>query len=197
MRIKFIKLTFCLLFCNVLFAQTEIDGFEFEFKKVKEITTKWEVHSSPYVIFIDYDVNKKAQVRFRVKSSSKKRAEFNPNKFYLVVEGQKIKLRPIDLKHNYMLHNYIGFGYVTPNNKDNYPEAKDVFFDYDIEGFTNIENKLDFGTKRKPRVEAIYFDSKMLRTNIVDVYFCVPKSLKKASIYFGNTKLKDLIFKKF
>ena len=59
-----------------------------------------------------------------------------------------------------MLHGYVGFGYITPENKSDYPNAKDVFYEYDMEGFSNIENRINFGTKRKPKPHVIYFDSK-------------------------------------
>ncbi|WP_242203497.1 hypothetical protein [Aestuariivivens insulae] len=181
---------------QLVVAQTSVNGFEFDFKKFKEITTKWEVYTSNYFVSIDYDTNKKVQVRFKIHSESKKREIFNPNAFYLIIEGEKIKVRPIDLKYNY-LHGFVGFGFITPENKNLNPDSYDLFYDYDKEGYENIESKMDFGTKRKPNLQPVYFGNKKFKDRIVDVYFCVPKSLKTADIFYGDSKLAELVFHKF
>ena len=189
------------LFSFQLIAQTTIvdNRFEFKFKKAIKNSRNFEVHTSEYFIKANKD-QKKIQIRFKIKSLSRKKEDFDPNKFYLVSDTYKKRLRPIDMKHNFAMSTYIGFDkLINEPHKDrkevywyNYkPEIKDTFLEYPIAGYEDIDNCINFGTKRKSRNKSIYFDHKQLKSNTVDVYFIVPKSFKTGKLYFGEALVAD------
>ena len=68
---------------------------------------------------------------------------------------------------------------------------KDSFLDFKIDGYSDVDNCINFGTKRKPRNKSIYFNHKKLKSNTVDVYFIVPKDFENGKIYYGNELLAD------
>jgi hypothetical protein len=184
----------------VVSAQTvAVDNtFSIDFKKAIKNSRHFEVHTSSY--FVQANTNqKKIQIRFKIKSLSRKKEIFDPNKFYLVLETSKKRVRPIDMKHNFAMGSYLGFERLVnekpiKKKKQWYsysPEIKDTFFDFKMVGFTDVDNCINFGTKRKPRNKAIYFNHKKLKSNVVDVYFIVSKTINKGKIYYGNTLVAD------
>lgn len=127
-------------FSTSLIAQTkEVDeGFNFKLKKVVRNSKRFEGTSSPYRISTAENA-KKIQFRFRIKSVSKKREDFDPNKLSLISGEYKLRFRPIDVKHNMFMTAYTGFGYLVDHdlghgNKFYYlsykPEIKDTFEAY-------------------------------------------------------------------
>lgn len=199
---KFLRwsaLVLIIFFSTSLIAQTpEVnDGFSFKLKKVVRNSKKHEVTSSPYRIGIPENA-KKIQFRFRVKSLSKKREDFDPNKLSLVSEKYKVRFRPIDVKHNEFMTAYFGIGYLVDHDLGDEskffylsykPDIKDTFEDYSRDGYKNLQANINFGTKTKPDLQTIYYEHKKLRSNLVDFYFSVPKELTKGSIFYGNQKL--------
>ncbi|MGJ8549597.1 hypothetical protein [Winogradskyella wichelsiae] len=174
------------------------DKFKFEFKKAIKNSRHFEVHNSGY--FVQANKNqKKIQVRFKIKSKSKKKEYFDPNKFYLVSDEYKKRLRPVDIKHNHAMGTFLGFRRLIdekPKDKKTYwysykPSIRDSFLDYKIDSYEDVDNCINFGTKRKPRNKSIYFDYKKIKSNTVDIYFIVPKNFKMGKIYFGNELLKE------
>ncbi|MDN3491733.1 hypothetical protein [Winogradskyella bathintestinalis] len=176
-----------------------VDGnFRFEFKKAIKNSRHFEVHNSGY--FVQANKNqKKIQVRFKIKSKSKKKEYFDPNKFYLVSDEYKQRLRPVDMKHNHAMGTFLGFKRLIdekPKDKKTYwysykPSTKDSFVDYKIDGYEDVDNCINFGTERRPKIKSIYFDYKKIKSNTVDIYFIVPKNFKRGKIYFGNELLKE------
>ena len=136
-----------------------------------------------------------------MKSTSGKKENFDPNKFYLTSEKYKVRVRPIDLKHNYAVGMvFIGFPYLIDfNPKDKRikqwakykPEIEDTFWNYKIDGFQDISPSINFGTKRKPKKVSPYLDHKELRACRIDVYFSVPKEFEKGKIYYGTKVIAD------
>ena len=173
--------------------------FEFDFKKAIKNSRHFETHTSSY--FVQANKNqKKIQLRFKIKSVTKKKEGFDPNKFYLVSDKYKKRLRPVDMKHNYAMTTYLGFEkLIDEKPKDEKktfwysynPSIKDSFLDFKIDGYSDVDNCINFGTKRKPRNKSIYFNHKKLKSNTVDVYFIVPKDFENGKIYYGNELLED------
>lgn len=127
---------------------------------------------------------------------SKKRESFDGNKFYLISDVYKVRLRPIDLKFNYVAHTLWQFDRLTDNaeasGQNAYkfkPEIKDTFLDYSKEGYEDISAKLDFGTKTNPDARFYYFDHKPVRANTIDVYFVVPEEFARGTLYYGDQEL--------
>jgi hypothetical protein len=136
-----------------------------------------------------------------MKSISGEKEDFDPNKFYLISDKYKVRVRPIDLKHNHKVGmDFIGFPYLIdfkPIDKrinkwaEYKPEIKDTFWDYKIDGYQDISPSINFGTKRKPRNISPYRDHKGLRSCRIDVYFSVPVDFEKGKIYYGNKIIAD------
>lgn len=187
------------------FGQTTIvdNTFEFDFRKAIKNSRHFEAHTSPYFVQANKD-QKKIQLRFKIKSVSKDKEVFDPNKFYMVSEEYKSRVRPVDMKHNFAMTAYKGFERLIDEKPKEgaktyvyryKPAIKDTYHDYTIEGYKDIDNCLNFGTKRKPRNKSIYFNHKNLKSNTVDVYFIVPKELTNGKIYYGTELLADFTVK--
>lgn len=93
------------------------DNFKFKFIKAKKAVGGNYV----YTVKTSKDA-KKIQVRFKMKSNSGESDNFDPNKFYLVSDKYKTRVRPLDVRHNYAAGwIYIGFGHLVdfqPQNKN-------------------------------------------------------------------------------
>lgn len=197
---KTIFLLLILISFNGISQTTIIDNtFEFKFKKAIKNSRHFETHTSPYFVQANKE-QKKIQLRFKIKSVSKKKEVFDPNKFYLVSDEFKSRLRPVDMKHNFAMTTFMGFHKLIdekPNeDKKTYwytynPSIKDTFLDYKIEGYNDVDNCINFGTNRNPNNKSIYFNHKNLKSNTVDVYFIVPKNFTSGKIYYGNELLAD------
>ena len=150
------------------------DNFKFKFIKAKKAVGNNYV----YTIKTTKDV-KKIQVRYKMKSVSGKKDDFDPNKFYLVSDDYKIRVRPIDVRHNYGAGwIYIGFQHlVNFRPKGNLrqwlkyrPKVKNTFNDYKIEGYQDVQPSINFGTKIKPNVASPYLNHKDLRSCKIDLH---------------------------
>lgn len=190
-----------ILVTSLVFSQKTIsENYEFRYITSKKNSKFLEGNTSNYSVSVPKE-HKKIQVRFKMKSISGEKEDFDPNKFSLVSEKYKFRLRPIDLKHNYAVGMvFIGFPYLVDfNPKDEKikqcvkykPEIEDTFWDYQIEGYQDISPSINFGTKRKPKRVSPYLDHKELRACRIDVYFSVPKDLEKGKVYYGNEIIAD------
>lgn len=201
------KNLFFLLFSSfslTLIGQTTLtDSFKFDFKKAVKNSRHWELHLSNYFV----QANKKQdkiQLRFKITSVSNKKEDFDPNKFFLISEKYKIRVRPVDMKHSYFFA-FKGFDKLVdhqPTTKEvrvNWykykPTIEDTFLKYTMEGYKDIDNCLTFEMGKKDLDKSIYFDHKRVRSNVVDVYFIVPKGFKKGKIYYGNQMVADFTVK--
>ncbi len=133
-------------------------------------------------------------------SKSKIEEEFDPNGFYFVSEKDKLRYRPIDIQYYIGIYYFIGFNRLVDDPRfENIkthsfsynPDIKDTFKDYKMDGYQDIEQRINFGTKRKPFSIAVYFKPIKLRSRLVDVYFIVPKELRNGKVYYKGNKLKE------
>lgn len=181
-----------------LYSQEYIPADNFKFKFIK---AKKAVGGNYYYTIKTPKGLKKTQVRFKMQSLSGKKDDFDPNKFYLVSDGYKWRVRPIDVRHNYAAGwIFIGFEYLVdfqPTDKrlkewlSYKPEVKNTFNDYKIDGYKDICPNINFGTKRKPKLSSPYLNHKELKSCKVDLYFSLPKDLKKFKVYYGETLIAD------
>ncbi len=200
---QIIVILILILGCNIsLVAQeyVEAENFNFKFIKAKKATG----NGYYYAIKTDKD-SKKVQVRFKLKSQSNELENFDPNKFYLIPEAYKVRVRPIDVRNNYAVGMiYLGFEYLVdfqPTDKNlktwlSYnPEIKNTFYDYKIEGYEDVVPTINFGTKKKPKIASPYLGHKMLKSCKMDVYFSLPKDIKSFKVYYGKTLIVDTTIK--
>jgi hypothetical protein len=195
---KTLLIVVCLIFNFQLQSQEYIvaDNFKFKFIKAKKAVGGNYV----YTIKTTKDVQK-VQVRYKMKSVSGEKEDFDPNMFYLVSDEYKKRIRPLDIRHNYAVGwIYIGFGHLVnfqPKDKKlkewlSYkPEVRNTFDDYKIDGYQDVSPNINFGTKRKPKIVSPYLDQKELKSCKVDLYFSLPKDLKKFRIYYGSKLISD------
>ncbi len=185
-------------FCSKALSQEYINSDDFRFKFIK---AKKAVGGNYYYTIKTPKGVRKTQVRFKMQSLSGQKEDFDPNKFYLVSDSYKWRVRPIDVRHNYAAGwIYIGFDYLVdfqPTDKKltdwlSYrPEVKNTFDDFKMEGYQDICPVINFGTKRKPKMSSPYLDHKELKSCKIDLYFSLPKDLKKFKVYYGNTLIAD------
>ena len=157
-------------------------------------------------IVLRHTKKKKNQVRFKMKSLSGNKEDFDPNKFYLVSNSYKWRVRPVDVRHNYAAGwIFIGFDYLIDfkSSKEvkkwaSYkPDIKNTFNDFKIEGYKDISNSISFGGTKEsllgPRSKVVtlnpYLDHKQLKSCKIDLYFSLPKDMKEFEIYYGNKLL--------
>jgi hypothetical protein len=195
---KTLLIVVCLIFNFQLQSQEYIvaDNFKFKFIKAKKAVGGNYV----YTIKTTKDVQK-VQVRYKMKSISGEKEDFDPNMFYLVTDEYKKRIRPLDVRHNYAVGwIYIGFGHLVnfqPKDKKlkewlSYkPEVKNTFDDYKIDGYQDVAPNINFGTKRRPKIVSPYLDHKELKSCKVDLYFSLPKDLKKFRVYYGYKLISD------
>jgi len=189
----------CLFILNVhVYSQEYITADNFKFKLIKAK----KAGSGNYYFTIKTDKNaKKVQVRYKMKSTSGEKDDFDPNKFYLVSSDLKIRVRPLDVRNNFA----VGWMYAPFNHLVNYepkdktlkqwlsykPEIKNTFNDYKMEGYEDVISSINYGTKRKPKIATPYLDHKELKSCKIDLYFSLPKELKRFKIYYGDHLISE------
>ncbi|MEC3906147.1 hypothetical protein VOI54_03900 [Tamlana sp. 2201CG12-4] len=136
-----------------------------------------------------------------MKSISGDKESLDPNKFYLVSDEYKKRVKPLDVRHNYAAGwIFIGFDWLvesSPKDKTlqqvlfHKPEITDTFKDYKIEGYEDAIPSLNLGTKKEPIYFCPYLDHKELKSCKMDLYFSLPKDLKVFKIYYGKEIIAD------
>jgi hypothetical protein len=136
-----------------------------------------------------------------MKSLSGNKEMFDPNKFYVVSEKYKTRIRPLDIRHNYAAGwIYIGFDKLVdfdPTDKGlskwlSYkPEVKDTFEDFQIVDYQDVSPKINFGTTKKPKIASPYMEPKELKSCKVDLYFSLPLDFKDLQVYYGSQLILD------
>ena len=185
---------------SIMFAQSFIldDKFDLEFKKVVKNSRLFELHTSQSLVTASKGF-KKIQIKFKLKSISKEKEDFDPNKFFMITETFKKRVRPADVKYS-STGGIISFDMLVYNelteDEKNYmykydPSVIDTFPDYKKEGYEDLNTSLNFGTKKKPDNREIYFGHSNIRSSRIDVYFSVPLELTHGTIYYGSLKLMD------
>lgn len=179
-------------------AQTTVESgkFDIELLKAKNVS-RFEIHSGSYFIKVSRNA-KRIQVKVKVESRSKNKETLDLNKFYLVSDKFKIRLQPLDIRHSQVI-NYAGVEKLVhgkPSERSTFyayyshkPEVEDSFLKFKIPGYTDVRNRIDFGTKRKPDVKFTYYDLKKIKQERFNIYFAVPRIFENGTLYYGNHKI--------
>ncbi|MBZ0326152.1 MAG: hypothetical protein K8F54_00985 [Altibacter sp.] len=198
----FFLLSICILETS---AQTLIENGQssLEVKKAKK-NGKWEVHTSRYFISVA-DNEKKVQVRIKLESQTGDHVIIDPNKFFVLVDEYKIRVRPMDLKYPFALasiafvrlikENEYGRGNTVRGGYARDGSIVDTFGDYAISGYQDIETTLNYGTEKKPILKTIYYKPNDIKNSLIDIYFALPKDVTQFSFYYGEIKIDDLTVK--
>jgi len=161
------------------------DKFELEVKRVDHRSRLFQVHFKSYYIRVPKDT-KKIQFRIKAKTLTNKKESFDPNKLFVLLNDKKVRLRAFDGD----------FAKLVDVQTDSYdysykPEIADTFKDFQIEGYSDVESCIDFGTKKKPDVKPIYFNHIEIKSGSFNIYFAMPKDQSKFELYYGAIKLLD------
>lgn len=75
---------------------------------------------------------------------------------------------------------------------------KDYFYDYNIEGYKNLEVSIDFGTKAKPQPSIVYFGETALDDFTAELFFTILVENKDVDyqLYYKDEKIFDIQFDK-
>lgn len=202
MKKYFILILICAFGLNS-FSQEYINSDNFKFKYIRADRATFGNYN--YTVKTMSEDVEKIKVRFKMKSISGKKENFDPNKFYLVADDFKLRMKPMDLRHNYGVGMmYIGFDYLVDFQPTELryrewlmykPEITDTFYDYKIEGYTDVVPNINFGTQREPKIVSPYLDHRELKSCKIDVYFSLPKDLKSFKVYYGNQLLSETTIK--
>jgi hypothetical protein len=75
---------------------------------------------------------------------------------------------------------------------------KDYFYDYNIEGYTNLEVKINFGTNQKPKESIVYFGQTEYDDFTAELFFAILVEHKDADyeLFYKDEKIFDIQFDK-
>lgn len=75
---------------------------------------------------------------------------------------------------------------------------KDYFYDYNVEGYNNIEVPINFGTNQKPQPSIVYFGETAHDELTAELFFAILVENKDAEyqLYYRNEKIFDIKFDK-
>lgn len=73
---------------------------------------------------------------------------------------------------------------------------KDYFNEFDKEGYTNLEMKIDFGTTRSPKLSVVYFGETRHQKFTAALYFAIIEVNKNHTyeLYYKDEKISDIQF---
>ncbi|WP_299683665.1 hypothetical protein [uncultured Dokdonia sp.] len=199
MRKSVVFIIFLSLFLNQnIFSQKiniEEDQVSIEYVKGREASL-----FNPSNVYTRSKDAKTIVTRVKMKNLNNKKELFDPNKFSLIIENEKVRLRPVDI----LFKNFTDWWHFSkvsktkPSDKKSYhkynPDIKDTYLDYNKEGIKNFELPINLGTRKKPEEHILYFVPKKLRSRGIRMYFILPENISNGTLYYGNTKIKELEF---
>lgn len=207
MNIKLTVLAF--LITHLFYSQVKIkeDNLTIEYVKTKKasqtigMVTNVRTKSKEVVQY---------NIKIRVEMLDNKKRDFDANKFSLINYQDSVRLRPIDVAYTNFTDKWHFIKLIK--NKPKYkslekkykPEIKDTFLDYKFEGINNLTIPICYEAYDKYKISfknldrechESYFEPKDLRKRNVNLYFPMMKSAKNATLYYGNTKIREITLK--
>lgn len=208
MKLKKILLLILLCMSLNLFAQVTTTK---EDTKIEILKAKLVDNSSVFGIRqlkVTSDDLRKVMIKTKIKSTI-----FNKTKlsaFSLLDTKNKIRYRLADYKG---YTGVIGYPELIPFRKDKiYNEKgneikgdwlppysnyeKDYFNEFDKEGYSNFERKVNFGTTEKPKLSIVYFGQTSYEKFTAELYFTILIEKKDSDyeLYYKNEKISDIKF---
>ncbi len=144
---------------------------------------------------------KTAHVRLKMATTDGEYALFDINKFSLIDETNKLRIRPVDVAHR-MAMRRLSFPRLAtePLEKPNPEVSEDIsimdsFYEYEFDGYEIIETPLAFGKPFKSQSQVTYFRPGTYRSKKLDFYFLLKKSTSIGVLYYGEEKVAIVVFK--
>lgn len=151
---------------------------------------------------------RKVMIKTKIKSTEENKTKLSA--FSLLDTNNKIRYRLADYKG---YTGIIGEPELIPFRKnrlhkdngkeiDSYwlPEynesEKDYFNDFDKEGYTNFELKINFGTTENPKLSILYFGETSYERFTAELFFAIIADNKDSNyeLYYKNEKISDIKF---
>lgn len=151
---------------------------------------------------------RKVMIKTKIKSTPNEKTKLSA--FSLLDTKNKIRYRLADYKG---YTGVVGFPELTPFLKTELFDKKgkpiqygptfnvlekDYFNDYDIDGYTNFEMPINFGTKKDPKLSIIYFGETFFKRFTAELFFAilVENTNLDYELLYKNEKIGDIKFKK-
>jgi hypothetical protein len=150
---------------------------------------------------------RKVMIKSKIKSTTDKT---KLSAFYLLDVKNKIRYRLADYKG---YTGFIGYPELIPYRKERFfdekgneikgegwpiynESVKDYFKDYDIEGYSNFEMKINFGSAKKPKLSVVYFGETSYEKFTAELFFAIIVEHKAADyeLYYKDEKISDIKF---
>lgn len=152
------------------------------------------------------DKLRKAMIKTKIKSDPANKIKLSA--FSLLDTKNKIRYRLADYKG---YKGIVGFPELIPYRKTELYDKKgkpiqygppfdesekDYFYDYDIEGYTNFEIPVNFGTARNPKTSILYFGETSYEKFTAELYFAllVQYTDLDYELYYQDQKIADIKF---
>lgn len=203
---KIIILVLIVTNINVFAQLTTKEGITIEIQKAK-LVDNISVFGIRQLKVTNDDL-RKVMIKIKIKSSRENKTKLSA--FYLLDIKNKIRYRLADYKG---YTGIIGFPELIPYRKDKiykengkeltgdllppYDESvKDYFNDFDKNGFTNFEMKINFGTNDKPKLSTVYFGETIYKNFTAELFFAIIETNKDSDyeLYYKNEKISDITF---
>ncbi len=199
------KFYYCLLFVFFLFSYL-VSGQRFMIENDKyyiEIvrTNIADVFNRPTTIRLKSSEFNTVHIQLRMATSNGDYALFDINKFSLVDETNKLRIRPADVAHRMALQELSFPRLATEPLQIKHPEIEndnsvpDSFHFYDFEGYQTIELPMTFSAWGKSDTQVLYFRPGMYKKKKLDFYFPFPKTSSIGVLYYGEEKVAIVVFK--
>ncbi|WP_281636553.1 hypothetical protein [Flavobacterium marginilacus] len=208
MKLKKILLLILLSLSLNLFAQVTTTK---EDTKIEILKAKLVDNSSVFGIRqlkVTSDDVRKVMIKTKIKSTIFNKIKLSA--FSLLDTKNKIRYRLADYKG---YTGVIGYPELIPFRKDKiYNEKgneimgdwlppysnyeKDYFNEFDKEGYSNFEMKVNFGTTEKPKLSIVYFGQTSYEKFTAELYFTILIEKKDSDyeLYYKNEKISDIKF---
>lgn len=151
---------------------------------------------------------RKVMIKTKIESTADNKTKLSA--FSLLDTKNKIRYRLADYKG---YTGFIGYPELIPYRKeriynDNGKEisgdwlppydtlVKDYFPDFDKDGYTNFEMKINFGSSEKPKVSTVYFGETSYKKFTAELFFAIiaKNNASNYELYYKDEKISDIKF---
>jgi hypothetical protein len=194
------------LFQIVVYAQSTLTPLSIEIKKAKIVDNVSVVGIRQ--LSVTSDDLQKVMIKTKITSDEKDRVKLSA--FYLLDTLNKIRYRLADYKGYVAVVGFPEFipyrvselydekGRLVENiNIPPYdPSQKDYYNDYNKEGYSNFELKINFGTTKHPLLSVLYFGETEYDKFTAELYFAILGTHINATyeLYYKDQKIGDISF---
>jgi hypothetical protein len=200
---KVLLLTF--LISSICYSQYKTkDGIQIKIKKSKLVDNVSLVGIRQ--LKVTSDKLRKVMVKTKIKSKPDNKTKLSA--FSLLDTKNKIRYRLADYKGYAAI---IGFPELIPFRKTELYDKKgrpikhgppfdksekDYFNDYNIDGYTNFEIPVNFGTKKNPKLSVLYFGETSFKKFTAELFFAilVQNTHLDYELYYKDEKIADIKF---